>query len=355
YSAEVALAYVEWDLWLRCATSGKWGYTIPEPLISYRGLDPSNPFRPVQAQEFQSFRQYLHERYGELKRQFPRGLLTPLVPYTDVVDDAPFVNDLICPLGTKRLLLLVPWLVVGGADRVNLDIMRHLSSVGYEFTIATTLPSAQHTWEDEFEAYTSDIFILERFLSLADIPRFLLFLIRSRKIDTVMIANSFLGYQLLPYLRSRCPDVTFVDYCHAEQEYWKNGGYPRCAAAYQELLDLNITSSLHVKEWLVARGAQPDRIEVCYTNVDTERWKPDPLIRQRSRMRLGLTDDMTLIIFVGRLTAEKRPYLIPKMIQGLLKSAAGRFLCLVIGDGPERDTIEQLTRSLRLGEHLRML
>src|SRR5262249_33190631 len=115
------------------------------------------------------------------------------------------------------------------------------------------------------------------------------------------------------------------------------------------------TSSLHVKEWLVARGAQPDRIEVCYTNVDTERWKPDPLIRQRSRMRLGLTDDMTLIIFVGRLTAEKRPYLIPKMIQGLLKSAAGRFLCLVIGDGPERDTIEQLTRSLRLGEHLRML
>jgi glycosyltransferase involved in cell wall biosynthesis len=155
-------------------------------------------------------------------------------------------------------------------------------------------------------------------------------------------------------LRSRCPNVTFVDYCHAEQEYWKNGGYPRCAAAYQELLDLNITGSQHVKEWMVARGAKPDQIEVCYTNIDTERWQPDPLARQRTRARLGLSDDMTLIIFVGRLTAEKRPRLIPPIVQRLEHPAAGRFLCLVVGDGPERETIEQQTHSMRLDAHLRL-
>jgi glycosyltransferase involved in cell wall biosynthesis len=355
YSDGLARAYGDWDLWLKCARLGKWGYTIPEPLILYASGEQAKPFQPAPGAEFQAFRKYLHDRYGDLRRHFPRGGLAPLLPYENVIDESPVANCLARRQGARRLLLVLPWLVVGGAERVILDILHYLTGIGYEITIVTTLPTAQHGWAESFARYTPDIFLLEHFLRLPDTAPFLVYLIKSRQIDTVLINNSYLGYQLLPYLRSHCLEVTFADYSHAEQEYWKNGGYPRCAAAYQELLDLNITGSRHVKEWMVARGAEPDRIEVCYTNVDTERWQPDRAARERTRARFGVPEEVTLIIFVGRLAAEKRPHLVPQIVQGLRQAMSGAFLCLMLGDGPERNTVEHQVRSLGVGQSLRLL
>jgi glycosyltransferase involved in cell wall biosynthesis len=345
--------YEIWDLWLRLAHQGHWGYTIPEQLIVYMASNDRAPFRPEAISP--SFRAYVAERYAGLRRQFPQVRLADPQPFEQIAETFPLQNRLAKPADTRRLLILMPWLIVGGAERVNLDIIQYLTSAGYEVSFATTLLNAQHSWLAEFARYTSDIFLLDHFLRLPDFPRFLVYLIQSRQIDTVMVSNSYLGYQLLPYLRACCPEVTFVDYCHSEQEDWKNGGYPRCGAAYQELLDLNIASSLHVKEWMVERGAQPSRIEVCYTNVDVIKWHPDPAARQATRSQLGLSEDMTLIIFVGRLSVEKRPTLLAQIVRELQARDGGRFLCLVLGDGPERGSLEHQVRSLRLQSHMKLL
>jgi len=343
----------EWDRWLRLAQHELWGYTIPEPLIAYDRLDSRAPFRPADVPA--SFRRHLNERYGGLKRQFPQARLAEPRPYEQIADTPPIQNQLVKQAATKRLLIIMPWLIVGGAERVNLDIIGYLTSVGYEVSFATTLLNAQHGWIAEFARYTCDIFVLDHFLRMPDFPRFLAYLIQSRQIDVVMVSNSYLGYQLLPYLCARCPEVTFVDYCHSEHEEWKNGGYPRCGAAYQELLDLNIVSSLHIKNWMVQRGAQPDRIDVCYTNVDVEKWRPDPQARQRTRTALGLSEDVSLIVFVGRLSNEKRPKLLAQIVRELQDSDKGRFLCLVLGDGPERGPLEYQVRALHLQSSMKVL
>lgn len=341
-----------WDFWLRLAQSGQWGYTIPETLVRFPGAEGIAP--PVAGEHLQAFRARLRSRYGALRGRFPQARLEAARPYERLIDDAPIANSLGKPEGVRRLLIIMPWLIVGGAERVNLDIIRYLSQAGYEITFATTLPDIDHNWIGEFAGHTPDIFVLDRFLRLPDVPRFLAYLVTSRKVDVVMISNSFLGYQLLPYLRARCPGVVFLDYCHSEEETWKNGGYPRLGAAYQELLDLNITSSEYVKRWMVARGAQPERIEVCYTNVDVERWRPDAQLRRSIRASLGLDDDTALILFVGRLSAEKRPAMLAHILRQVQDSGR-RFLCLVLGDGPERTALEQAVRSERLGVAVRVL
>ena len=117
-------------------------------------------------------------------------------------------------------------MTLGGADKFNLDLLGQLTGRGWEVTCATTL-QGDHSWMPEFSGLTPDIFAMPHFLEAADYPRFLSYLIQSRQIDTVLISNSLIGYQLLPFLRSQFPEVTILDYCHMEDQEWLDGGYPR--------------------------------------------------------------------------------------------------------------------------------
>src|SRR5205814_347875 len=156
----------------------------------------------------------------------------------------------------------------------------------------------------EFAKRTPDIFILNHFLRVTEWPRFISYLIESRGIDNVLITNSDFAYSILPYLRYRFPNLPFADYCHMEEEYWKGGGYPRKTVEYQQLFDMNIVSSEHLKEWMVERGAQRDRISVCYTNIDTQDWKPNPEHRDAVRREFGIAADTPMIFYAGRIHAQ---------------------------------------------------
>ena len=251
-------------------------------------------------------------------------------------DELPAANRLAKP--GRRLLMIVPWFAMGGADKFNCDVIGEVRRQGWEVTVASTT-EGDHSWLAEFCRLTPDVFPLEHFLRLADYPRFLAYLIASRGIDTVMVTNSELGYKLLPYLRSRFPDVTFVDYCHMEDDEWNNGGYPRQAVQMQEVLDLNITSSAYLREWEIRRGGDPSRIEVCTTNIDARHWQPDPSVRARQRAALGIDDDLPVILFSGRIVAQKQPAVLLEAVR-LLHAKGVRFLALVAGDGVDREALE---------------
>lgn len=352
-----AAPHALWRFWLTLASRGVWGCTIPEPLVRYPfdGAVPAFWTGEGDDPETARLRKALRQEHAALLLAFPGSGKEEPHPYLDVPVEPPFENVLPKRAGTRRLLILMPWLIVGGAERVNLDLIQQLAGLGYEVTVATTLRGVSHPWLGEFMRHTSDVFVLDHMLRLNEFPRFLVYLIRSRSIDTVMISNSYLGYQLIPYLRANCPGVAFVDYVHSYEEAWKSGGYPRCGVAYQEQLDLNIAASDHVRQWMVRRGARPERIELSYTNVDVERWQRDEAARRRVRADLGLGDDQTLIVFVARLSHEKRPELVARIVGGLRRRGVGGFLCLTLGDGPERASLEQAVTEEGVGDLLRVV
>ncbi|MFQ3633690.1 glycosyltransferase family 4 protein [Roseiflexus sp.] len=344
-----------WEFWLRLAEHGQWGYTIQEPLIRYQRRFSNAPFQFSDPTRQAAWRHRLNVRCQVLQKSFPQRHLPHIQPFETINHEPCLTNCLFRNAGVRRVLIVMPWLRIGGAERVNLNLMAYLQRKGVEVSVVATLRSEQHPWRAEFENLTPDIFILDRFLRLPDFPRFLVYLIRSRGIDTVIISNSYLGYQLLPYLRAHCSDATYVDFVHSYQESWKNGGYPRASVGYQTQLDLNIVTGAHVKRWMVARGADPDRIEVCYTNVDTDYWRPDRERRVRVRSNLGLVDEDLLIVMIGRLSSEKRPHLFVPIIAALRCRVRSRFLVLVLGDGPERGQVDRQMREQRLGDVMRTL
>lgn len=242
---------------------------------------------------------------------------------------------------------------MGGADRWNLDLTRLLTRRGYEVTICTTLEN-DDPWLPAFAEFTPDIFSPHRIARLADHPALIRHLIESRRPDAVIISNSEFGYRLLPYLRAHCPGPAYLDYNHMEEEYWNNGGHPRSGAGWQSLLDLSVVSSDHLRGWMASRGAERERIEVCYTSIDAEAWRPMPDDRRRIRDELGVPDDQCLILFSGRLCAQKQPRVLAEAIRRLAARTSA-FVALVVGDGEDRPWLERFIDANRLGDRIRLL
>ncbi|KAF2391008.1 Alpha-D-kanosaminyltransferase [Pseudomonas frederiksbergensis] len=250
-------------------------------------------------------------------------------------------------------MFVLPWMVEGGADRVNIDLIEGLVAGGADVTVCATL-EADHRWEHKFAELTPDIFVLPGFLSLSDFPRFLLYLIASRGIDTVLITGSTLGYQLLPYLKSAAPETAFLDLSHTEEMHWLNGGHPRFSVGYQDALDMNVVSTRHLAEWMVERGSDQEKIRIMYTGIKSNPVSMTATERGEMLRRFDLDESALTIIFAGRMCDQKRPLKLAEILN-TLKLAGVRFNALVIGDGELRPAFEALIKDYDLGANVRVL
>ncbi|MHC4443408.1 MAG: glycosyltransferase [Planctomycetota bacterium] len=354
YDEGITWGKEDWDFWLNCADHGIWGSTIPEYLDWYRrrSTHPDDWTNWDGGKTDAGFNKVMRNRYPRLfKGKFPEVKSDYGKPYQALCTDLPCENRL--AKHKPRLLMILPWVTMGGSDKFNLNLIHQLNRHGWEVTIATTF-NKESVWLPEFAKATPDIFMLHNFLKPADYPRFLQYLINSRRPDIVMVSNSELGYMLLPYLRAYCPESVYLDYCHMEEEDWKNGGYPRFGVGFQGLLDLNIVASQHLKDWMVNRGADSERVEVCYINVDTEKWGPRPEVRKQVRANYKIGEDKTVILYACRLCAQKQPRVFARVMLEL-KECNLDYLALVAGDGEDREWLVEFIKNNRLSNHIRML
>ena len=346
----------DWDFWLNLADAGYWGYTIPEYLTWYRTWHHSRVVETAgDTRSTQAFRNWLLDKHAHLLKSFPHPefISGADLPHPAISDELPFSNSLVKPAGKKRILFLLPWLRIGGADKFSLDLVRTLSQHGYEFTIVTTV-SSYHSWLHEFAQITPDIFHLPNFLQYADFPRFLNYLIASRQIDAVLISGSELGYCLVPFLRAYFPNLPILDYMHVEEEHWKNGGYPWMSVRLGTQLDLSVTCTHHLKEWMVDRGADPERIRVVHANIDSSEWDPARYDSSVTRQHLRIDEDTVIILYVGRIVDQKRPLVWAEILRRLAQTERN-FVGLVVGDGDRLYEMQSFVTRHRLHQQVRFL
>jgi glycosyltransferase involved in cell wall biosynthesis len=127
-----------------------------------------------------------------------------------------------------------------------------------------------------------------------------------------------------------------ADIIHIEMAAWKRGGFPRIAVDNQDFLDLNIVTTRHLKDWMVAQGADSTRVEVCYSNVDADDWRPDAAERADARAELGLAEDEAtpVILYAARICEQKQPRVFAETIRTLAAEGLA-FKAIVVGDGPD--------------------
>ena len=140
YEENIRGGLEDWDFWMKSASQGHWGTTIPQYFDWYRRRDAGREHwdNVTQTEKFEKFRARLQQKYPKLWQQgFPE--LDPPRPqqvYFPPPGELPFQNRLLKE--KPRLLFIVPHLELGGADKFNLDLIRELQRTqGWQVTVVS--------------------------------------------------------------------------------------------------------------------------------------------------------------------------------------------------------------------------
>lgn len=359
FDAEKSLnPYADWERWLKAISNHQKGWTIPEYLDCYRRTNSGMLATFLQnSSEVKQVTELIQSRYREFFTHTPPpdiSIQRHSFDSNQLKFRIPVQNKLNNYNTGKRILFFFPFLEVGGSDKFNLDLLTLLEKRGYDITIATTLKST-HTWHQHFYQITPDIFHLPNFLDEVHWLAFTRYIIASRQIDIVVISNSYIAYYLLPLLRAEFPQVAFIDYTHTCDPNWRGNGYPRVSCQFSQYLDYQIVSSQHLAELYQSINPQTlSKLRVCYTNIDTNKWKPDSQKRYETRTSLGISEQTVFLLFPARIVEQKRPLFLVEIIKELTAKSLP-ITVLVLGEGHLLPPMQAKISQLGLDEVFRIL
>lgn len=248
----------------------------------------------------------------------------------------------------KRVLWLIPWLNMGGADKFNLDAMTGLQQKGVQNFILTTQATEQHEWQQKFEAVTDEIFHLPDFLDPLHYPEFLSYFIQSREIDAIIVSNSYEGYYLIPWIRQHFPQVVITDYVHMEEWYWRNGGYARTSGAAAGLTEKTWVCNSATRDVMIRNfGRKPASVDCMYIGVDHNHFCADLEQPGYLHEMLKLDRERPIILFPCRIHPQKRPFMMLSIANKVRKQIPNAAF-VVVGDGPQLDELEKTAADMGL-------
>jgi glycosyltransferase involved in cell wall biosynthesis len=203
----------------------------------------------------------------------------------------------------KPILIILPWLPVGGAESLLHRVISGLAAE-YEFIIVTTLPDP-HAWHERFLRLAPYIYHLPDFLPPHLWKDFLLLKIAQLRISRVVVSGSQYGYSFLPHAKAAIPDLQTYSLLHNDE--WE--GHRANALRVKQSIDHFIAISKRIATTLrYLDRIELDRIHTICNGVDTEGcFSPSLVSRSAARRRFGLPLDRQVIAFVGRLSWEKDP------------------------------------------------
>ncbi|MBU9706509.1 glycosyltransferase [Paenibacillus sp. AK121] len=253
-----------------------------------------------------------------------------------------------------RVLLLLPHMVMGGADMFNLDLVSRMDKGRFELSVITTNPG-DSSWRQRFEENTSEIFDLTTFLDVKDWGAFIHYFVTTRRINTIIVSNSYYGYYIIPWLRKEFPSLSIVDYVHMEEMGWRAGGYARTSAAASDILEKTYVCNEHLRQLMINTfGRRPEDVKTVYIGVDHKEFDPQKISRGKVRSQLGLGTHRPIILFPCRIAEQKRPFLMIEIARKVKKYIPD--ICfLVVGDGPQLKEVKQKIQEYKLDETVLLL
>ncbi|MEG2348015.1 MAG: glycosyltransferase [Clostridia bacterium] len=250
----------------------------------------------------------------------------------------------------KRILFIIPWAVVGGADLFNLNYIKYLKKNNYEISVITT-EIHEYDLRQQFEECVDDFFDLTTFLKKEYWPAFISYIMKSRNVDLVFECNSMYGYMIIPWLKSKFPNIPIIDFLHAEQWEWRDGGYPRDSIAVSKFLDATFVCSNHLKEVMQKdMNKKVDNTEVIYLGIDDSIFDPSKKYKIEEEIKAKIKNKK-VILFPCRLSYIKRPILMLTIIKKLVE-VNKNIVVLVVGDGPAKKDMIKFIDDNKLSEYI---
>jgi len=156
---------------------------------------------------------------------------------------------------------------------------------------------------------------------------------------------------------TRRPTVCRLSCAEEEGDIARLNRYP-LRALWRRLLDridVHVALSEQIEGELVGERFQWDRIRRIPNGVDTDHFRPaSEAERAEVRERLNWGEKGPLVVFVGRLSAQKSPSDLLAAFQRVVREEPGGLL-LLVGDGPLRESLKSQAHELGISENVRLV
>jgi glycosyltransferase involved in cell wall biosynthesis len=243
-----------------------------------------------------------------------------------------------------QLLVAHHYLTLGGAGAVILNLLTRMDRNRFDVHLITTDREPQGDpgllTLRKFAEQTDSIYQLPLFLEKDNYLRFLIDFIASRRVDVVLVSLSIFTYQALPQLRAACPDTAFLDLVHAEAPYAPMDQI-RLASRYRQFLDRRVVTTELVRSAQIEKyGETADRVVVIPNGIDTVgAFNPRVGTRGAFRRELGIGEDVAIVLYYGRMAAEKQPMHVVDVAERLRERSD--IALVLLGDGSQTSVVEK--------------
>lgn len=352
YKVEQWSYFEDWRFWLEMLQKNKKPVHLGGYLFWYRRLKNgmlSTIWNNPEQKEFADniIKEAAKTANGEITaKEYP--ILKSEVPYHEVKfmnlgDEYSITNN------RMQLLMIIPWMTLGGADRFNLDFVKNIDKKKFDISIITTNCS-ENDWQQKFEYHTNQIFNLPEFLDPAYYMEFIGYFVQSRNIDLVFITNSYKGYYMIPWLRKMFPKIAIIDYVHMEEWYWKSGGYARISGMIGGLIDKTYVCNSATREIMI-KDFERDKnsVKTMYIGVDANEFNREVVKEGYLYTNYNISHDKKIILFPCRLHPQKRPFMMLDIAERVYNKNKNA-LFVVVGDGEQFEDLKDAIRYRQLDE-----
>ena len=326
---------------------------VPQPLFSNRAFYKWSSWQDEK------------EMYGNLLYDFNARIRRPVDLRPISLGNLPRKQD------KHRILLVVPWMQMGGSEKCMLDVGKYLANKEWEITFVLTMPfwqedrvgevSLENEWIDRALEISSDTFELLALGPNHEEPRLLRYMIESRNPDFMLMANSRWTYEHSSFIRAISPTIVYADYNHMIHPSWKGGGLPRFGANNSRFLDLHLAASEDVagsmRKWIDPNIMQenPDKVKACRIGTN-----PDLLysgdkkteVRMAMRQKMNISSTATVVLFAGRFVIDKGVDVAGAVVNRFREdpNLSDRTVFLFVGSGDQAHFITNLKRETKDGK-----
>lgn len=349
----------DWNFWLKLLSKGKYPVHMSFYGQWYRRKE-TGELKKASDNQKRSL-EIINETASKITKEID-AIQYPRYKYNyDIIPEE--VPNLLIPTskdfedGITNILFIIPWMITGGADLFNLNLIKGLDKKKFKVTIITTEPNKnvlrQYFERDNDNNKIANVYDLTSFLDQKYWLAFINYIIKKENINIILNSNSKFGYYCMPYLKAKYPNIPIVDYVHMEEWYNRNGGYSRYSAMYSPLIDKTLICNENSRKVLIEHFKRNEKeIETIYIGVDEEKFNPNNYDKEElTKKYIGKNINKKIITYICRISEQKRPLLLLEIIAKLKKERQD-FKVLVVGDGNLLFKMKEKAQKLGLSEEI---
>jgi glycosyltransferase involved in cell wall biosynthesis len=251
------------------------------------------------------------------------------------------------------VILVMPFLAVGGAERLAINTIRYLKDkIRFVVVALEPLDRSLGTTADEFHQVAEATYQFADFLDANLNLSMMDYLMEKFQPQTLYIANGATWiYNALHEIRRKYPSLRIVNQVYDHRVGWIN----RYDLSLAMDIDAHIGANPNICKAYMDLGVASQRVHFIEHGIDPDEVNPaaySPQTKQVIRNRLGLPPEGKVVAFVARLHPQKRPMDFVELARRFSSDSAVTFL--MVGDGPLAAQVEAEVNRLGLKNFRRL-